>query len=296
MLITVSQHTQRNITQVEEKQNLKKRGWIAALLAVFGLLLLLPQPSTAVVVWSDDFSGGFSEWTVEEGDFRVTDGYLESYFVASTDSLIWHESNQTLGTWSFDVFVKDMSSDSRFENDYMFMVNGSSSPITSYYGYGLRFAGEGSVYLVRQSGGFNTQASLRFIMSPDILYTWLHVDITRSPTGTFNVFLNASSTSVEPNITVTDTTYDYSEQFVVYGVSSGNCNLRFDNVTVNNEILITEPETTSTTSEETTSSTSSSTGTGTGTGSGGGDMTLIIAGVGGGVVVLLVAVVLLKRR
>jgi hypothetical protein len=276
---------------MEERRRLKKRTGIAALVAVFGLLLLLPQQSMAAVVWSDDFSGGFSAWTVAEGDWRVTDGYLESYYVSSVDSQIWHASNQTVGTWSFDVLVFDMSSDSRLEVDYMFMVNGTGPP-SDYYGYGIRFSGRGTVYLVRQAGGFNSQVSLRFIVNEDILGTWTHVDVTRNATGTFNVFLNATSTTMQPNITATDTTYNYSERFVVYGTTT----CRLDDVSVNSEILITEPEPepTTTTGEESTSSTTSGSNTGTDTGSG--NITLIIAGAGVGVVVLVVAVVLIKRR
>jgi len=248
----------------------------------------------AAVVWNEDFGSGFSNWTVEEGDWRVTDGYLESYFVDSTDSLIWHSSSQTVGTWSFDAYVVDMSIDNRFENDYMFMINETEST-SNYYGYGIRFSGDGGVYLVRQSGGFTSQTSLRFIINEDLVLTWVHVDVTRSATGTFNVFLNADSTTAQPNITVTDTTYDYSEKFIVYGVSNGATNCKFDNVSVNSEILISAPEQTTTTTEETSSTATSGTDTGTDTGAGF-DMTLVIAGTGVAAVVVIAVVVIVKRR
>jgi len=258
---------------------------------IIGLIFLLTliSSSTAAVVWSDNFDdGNYNGWTVATGDWRVTDGYLESYYVDTALARMWHPSTVVEGTWSFDVHFETTSE--TLEADYMFMVNGSEGP-DDYYGYGLRLSGS-SFYFVRQSGGFNTLVSLAFTIVEDIVDTWTHVDITRNSASEFNVFFNETSSEAEPVLSVTDTTYDYSERFVVNAIGIGICMV--DNITVNDQILITPPEPTPTTTTPTeTPSETPTTGDGTPPPI---DSTLLIVGGGVAAVVIIGAVVCLKRR
>ena len=273
---------------------MKKRGWATALFALFGFLLLLPQPSTAAVVWSEDFSGGLGEWSIGYGNWEVVDGYLrhdgsmEPYLADIT-----HNSSQTIGTWSFD--AKLHTSMEGFRATYLFMVNGTTD---DYYGYGIRLAVT-AVHLVRQSGGDGSAVSLGFAIVEDLGGNWVHIDVTRDIQGKICVFIDAQSDIVDANITSMDQTYTESEYFAVHSYSAYAASL--DNVVVDDEILISEPETTST--SETTSdatsetvSTSDDTSSTDGTSGSAPDLTLVLAGAGVGVVVLVVAIVFVKRR
>ncbi len=259
---------------------LKISGLLIGLIFVFSLFPL----ASAAVVWSDNFDdGNYDDWNVTVGDWRVTDGILETYYVDSYETGIWHDSSQIEGTWSFDVYHG--SSSSAHESVCMFMANGTDTP-TDYYGYGIRFS-VNSIFLVKQTGSFLSLSSLAFVMIEGLVTTWTHIDVTRNSAGEFNVYFNATSTIAEPDITVVHTEYSYSERFVV---ATAGILLKLDNVIVDDTILITPPTTTTTTTTNTTTTTTN-----------GGttplpiDTTLLIAGAGV-VGVIIIAVVVLKRR
>jgi hypothetical protein len=270
---------------------MRRREGIAVLLAVLGLVLLLPQQSTAAVVWTEDFSSGFSDWTIGYGNWEVINGYLRH----NTDTepyaaSISRESNQTVGTWSFDAKIHSSTTD--WHAIYLFMANGS---VDDYYGYGIRMS-VSSLFLIRQSGGTLSAASLGFLVIENLASMWFHLDVTRNATGTLKVWVDAHSDEAPANITFTDNTYTESTHFVVRSLGSYMANI--DNITVNDQFLINEPETEPTTTT-TTSTATTTTSTTTPANGGGGQppiSPLLLAAGGGAVVVLLVVVIVLKRR
>ena len=268
---------------------LKKQKYVIAILVAFGFLLLLPQQSTAAVVWSENFSSGYPNWTVGYGNWQIVNGYLrhdgsmEPYL-----AVITHNSSQTTGTWSFD--AKLHTSMEGFRATYLFMANGTTD---DYYGYGIRLAVT-AVHLVRQSGGDGTAVSLGFAIVEDLGGNWVHIDITRDAQGKISVFIDAQSSVVEANITSTDQTYTESDYFVVHSYSAYAASL--DNVTVDSEILFSEPETTTTSTTTTTTTSTTTTTTSTNEEVGLPVDPLLLGAVGAGIAVLLVIVVIIRRR
>jgi hypothetical protein len=157
-----------------------------------------------------------------------------------------------------------------------------------YEGYGIRFRGN-TVFLIKQTGPFQSTVSLGFMMFEHLSGTWIHVDVTRNPSGEMFVYLNATSTIVEPDISFVDTAFSYSETFVAFGL--GYDMMRFDNVSVNSEILITPPETTTTTTGGTPTSTTDGETTPSPI-----NTMMLLAGVGVAGVVIIVAVVWMKKH
>jgi hypothetical protein len=65
-----------------------------------------------------------------------------------------------------------------------------------------------------------------------------------------NFYINATSTTAEPDITTVNTDFSSSERFVIETLVDAS-GASFDNITVDDEFLITPLETTSTTSTTT---------------------------------------------
>lgn len=272
------------------------------LIGLIFVLSLFPQ-SAAAVVWSDNFDdGNYDGWTVEQGNWIVSDGTLmtpvedwEGYA-----RRIWHTSSQVVGTWSFDAFHPNSTFIS-YESIFLFVANGSyingTSPPDTYKGYGVRFFWD-SIYLVRMDDGDIT--SLGFLIREDYPGTWTHIDVTRNSTGGINVYINATSstdthvpTTAVPDLTAVDTVHSYSEKFLITDQPAGN--FRADNITVDDEIWITPPvptTSTPTTSTPTTTPTSPTDGTT----SPPIDTTLLIVGAGVAGVVIVAVVVLMRKR
>jgi hypothetical protein len=263
----------------------KTMKYAGLLIGLVFVLSLFPQ-SSAAVVWSEDFETGMDGWNVTAGNYRITDGCLESYQVSVIVYRIWHPSSQVVGTWSFDQY--HLSMDTGTET-ILFMANGTDPP-DNYYGYGLKFEGS-SVYIVKQSGGSGTAISLKFVILEDFARTWTHYDITRNSTGGINVYINATSTLGEPDLSAVDTEYNYSERLVIYELYDGNM---WDNIVVDNA-SVDVTQTTPTPHPDTSSTTTTTTSGGTPLPPT--DTTLLLIGAGvGGVVILIAAVVFMKRR
>jgi hypothetical protein len=254
------------------------------------VLTLLPQ-SAAAEVWSDDFETGLDGWTETQGGWTVENQVLESVYDGDirTYSIIWHENNITTGTWSFDYQLFGVGS--YVYTTILFMANGTDPPF-DYYGYGLRIR-DTSAVLVKSQGDYNRAypVSEGVAYFDDACGTWTHYDITRDSTGTFYVYINATSTPFEPAITVVDTEYDYSERFVIY--HRGHIDACIDNIVVDNEALIT-PLLTTETPTETPSETPTTTNGGTTPPPM--DTTLLIAGAGVAGIVIIAGIVFLRRR
>jgi len=147
--------------------------------------------------------------------------------------IITHNSSQTEGTWSFDVFHESPSY--AFDTTYLFMAR--QTDVRTCFGYGILLSGE-SIYFVRQDGNLSTIEALDFVMVSGLVNTWTHVDITRdSVKAEFKVYFNATSDKAKPDFSVVDTEYTVSEQFVVRGFG---CDCYIDNVSISDQILITD--------------------------------------------------------
>ena len=261
---------------------------------LFGLIFvcsLFPQ-SAAAVVWSDDFDdGNYDGWVVEIGDFLVTDGELLSES-GVTVRMLSHASSQTVGTWSVDYWHPTHSRIHTY--NFIFIASGDATPSPAFSGYAIRIT-ECTVFLIRYDEG--TSVSLAFTIFGIFYETWTHYDITCNTTGGFHVYANATSTTAEPDLVIVDTTYDISDKFIIREGNYGNTFpvSRIDNISVNDEILITPPEPTTTTTETTTTETTTTETTTDGTVLPI-DTTLLIAGAGVVGVIIIAAVVFTRRR
>jgi hypothetical protein len=167
------------------------------------------------------------------------------------------------------------------------MGNGTDATVT-YDGYGIRVV-EDNVMLLKFNDGSTVPL---FMATIDDMDSWAHVDITRSSsTGEIYVYVNATSSLAEPDISYVDTDYDYSESFVITHNKEG---FRFDNIVVNDEILIdpiilTTSTTTTTNSLFTYPTTTTTTGTG-------GEMPTMLIIAGGGIAVVVIVLIYYKMR
>ena len=269
-----------------KSQLLKITGLFIGLVFVFSLL---PQ-TAATVVWEDNFDdGNYNGWTVTEGGYEVIDSnYLRTSFPEGAHHCrIWHSSDQVVGTWSFDIRP------SAFQCEVLFMANGTDPP-EDYDGYGIKLT-EDYISLIKRKGSWDGgDTTLAYSSIGDTESKWTHIDVTCDDTGEFNVYVNATSNSAIPIINAVDTEFSYSERFVLdchWALSS------FDNITVDNEILITPiPTTTSEPTTTTTPTDTSPTTTDGGTTPPPISTTLLIIGAGVGGVVIIAAVVCMRRR
>ncbi|MFW9767371.1 MAG: hypothetical protein ACFFF9_14530 [Candidatus Thorarchaeota archaeon] len=256
---------------------MKCSGFLIGLVFVF---LLFPQ-TAATVVWEDNFDDGTyaPEWTVTEGAWEASNGYLEA--VGSIRNTISHNSSQVEGTWSFDIFYVYV------ENNHgsltiNYIVNGSDD-------YHLTISQPGNVGIgprLTLQGGISLNVS-DFVVGSE---TWTHFDITRNSIGETHVFVNKTGPIAEPTISIVDTTHSYSEQFRITCAFDAEGS-RIDNIVVDDEILITPPATT--TPETTTTPDTTPTNGGPGIPI---DTTLLIVGAGVGGVVIIAGVVCMRRR
>ncbi|MGY5879916.1 MAG: hypothetical protein RTV31_06675 [Candidatus Thorarchaeota archaeon] len=116
-------------------------------------------------------------------------------------------------------------------------------------------------------------------------------NITRSLAGELNLFINATSTTADPDISVIDTEYSYSERFVIHNTIVDNY---FDNIRVDDEILISTITSTPTPTETTTTTDTTTTTNGGATSLIDTTLLIIVVGIAGVVIVALV--VYMRRR
>ncbi len=263
---------------------LKCIGLLIGLVFVFSLI----PHSAADVVWDDDFNDGDHDgWTEIIGTWDVDpDGlWLENLYVDDIHQRIAHPSSQVVGTWKFDHYHADHHVNEH--TTVWFITNGTDTPDENY-GYGLRMR-ESNIYLIKLVGAWEVSYPLSgggYTSDEPYELTWTHYEITRNSTGGFNVYINSTSTSAEPDITAVDETYSYSERFLID--YNGIYSTRIDNITIDNEL---PPEPTSPTDTTPTDTTPTNGGTTLPI-----DMILLIAGAGVAVVVIVAAVVFMRRR
>jgi hypothetical protein len=96
------------------------------------------NPVAPGVYWSDDFSDGdYDGWTIMEGTFITPDSprYPMQAGTSHSMNMISHPSNQTIGTWFFEIYEDSHFSDSV---EILFMVNGTN--VENFKGYSMRIS------------------------------------------------------------------------------------------------------------------------------------------------------------
>jgi hypothetical protein len=201
------------------------------------------KPASATEEWSEDFQSGLlTDWTtfamedpqngpVIEGNFTIEDGALKS--LDNDINFAEHNSTVNVGTWSFDMYVPDVGSYVGFA----FMSNGSRPLV------------EGTCRLIAIEANIIAgtfvfwQVRYDGVMGLDTPYQnsggvagWHHIDITRTNTGLIRIYLNGSTTPIFDMVT-----NDVTSSLVIACYTHNAAGGAFDNIVVDNEILITPP-------------------------------------------------------
>ena len=194
---------------------------VRTLLVMMGLVLavLITTPSSAQLVWQDDFQDGNLEgWTVTYGNFTVEDGTL----ILENDTFptggIYHPSNGVVGSWSFKITGRGW--------EVHFIATATSGP--NMYGYRL----------VRGFDQFGEAFFFEKILNDSVeRLVWYrytgheysnHVNITRNVEGAFEVYIDR-----ELVINKTDTSVMESSYFLYFAHGNGSA---LDNVEVVTEL------------------------------------------------------------
>ena len=191
---------------------LNKRS-ICSLISVLGVLLLITTLSfpnvKATEIWGDNFSDpDLLDWTIEEGEFFISDGILTpSTLAQSWDpilenySIIRHNSSTTIGTWSFDLIGKEKEDywvqyslcSKRFV-EIQFMANTLDYWNQTGYAFGIWYSvgyhsSTVSFCLHKWIEGNPEGRGVKQFV-PSSFNGRHHIDITRNSTGHISVFIN----------------------------------------------------------------------------------------------------------
>jgi hypothetical protein len=232
--------------------------------------------------WSDNFDdGNYDGWTVIQGGFGVTDGVLVGTANGPGDAScsIYHESNVSMGTWSFDVYIPpDLATK---WSPIAFMAE-SPTHLSDMY-YVVEFYNT-EMYLSRYND--LSQTIVDNYDFPGGTHCGLHhISVIRNETNYFYLFHNGTlvieGVSIVPAIEW--------EYFVFYSYLNPEA-AWIDNVNVTEYV---EDETTTTTTGEETTTTTTTTNGGTPPL----PLPLELVALGGGVaVVLIVLVIIMKKK
>ncbi len=262
------------------------------LLSLVGLLLCSAAwcnlASAAEHDWSDDFEDdNYDGWTIIQGDFDVVDGNLVGTTNGPADShcSIYHESNVSMGTWSFDVYIPLALA--ALWIPIAFMAE-SPTHLADVY-YVVEFYNT-QMYLSRYNG--LSQSIVGNYDFPGGTHCGLHhIQVVRNETNYLYLYHNGTVV-IEGLSLVPLLEWNY---FVFYSFLDGSA-AWIDNVNVTEYVVSTDTTTTTSTGSttESTDTGSSSTTTG-GTNVGGGDMTMTYLLVGGGAAIVVIAIVVIIR-
>lgn len=234
----------------------------------------------AAVIWSEDFEAGLGDWTIigynettllpMAGNFSDSGGVLTA--LDDDANKASRNSTTTVGTWSFDMFVPH-NSDGVGTIDVMFMSNGTR-PFPQYSSLTVSFEAwydHNRFDLWELRGNFEGNLLDQYTPTGGI-EGWWHVDVSRSNTGRFRVFLNDTPIMDIVNNDVTSS--DYFEFFCWNAPGAALDNIVVDDVVKTQEVTTT-PTTTTPPPE----------------------IPYLLITVGAGVVVVIVlAIVFLRRR
>ena len=187
-----------------------------AILAVLGMFCILvaslfPTPSSAQLVWQDDFEDRNLEgWTVIYGDFTVENGTL-----TLEDPLpmgkVYHPSTGAYGSWSFDIFGELWH--------VWFIATNAWGGNTSGYSLGTRLDGFGLVFKFYKI--LNGSVETIDTYDADIPDGWYHVNITRNTEGHFEVYVDRELVMQETDASVMTSSF-FSFWALMNGIAIDN--------------------------------------------------------------------------
>jgi hypothetical protein len=201
-----------------------KTRWIQLIAGLTMFVLCISVCTTtanAAEAWSEYFEAGLTEWTIygyiydelgedpvpTEGNFSYASGML----VALDDdvNIARHDSDTSVGTWSFDMFVPD--DDDGHGNVYVeFLSNGSSFiefGNASFVSVGAYFDGNEFVLWSIVGSSYSVYKHITDIP----LQGWHHIEVSRSSEGRFLVSFNST---IVANVTRTSVTSSMYLQFI----------------------------------------------------------------------------------
>ena len=277
------------------------------------------NPVTPGMYWSDDFSDGdYDGWTVMEG--TLIPPYSPRYSMQAGTShsmnMISHPSNQTIGTWFFEIYE-----DSHFERnvEILFMVNGTNTE--NFKGYSMSISCTPDYHRLwfnRWDYSTHVGHSARWLLAYQDIWTsdqphyhgWRSYNITRTDDGTVYILRNDLTILIcDPAVVEWefDVLLTHSDKFIAR-LQSGRA---IDTIVVGTDLppIITPTTSTTTTTPtdttETTTTNESLTTTTETTSTTTGDTTLAeppveliqVVTLGGiGATVIVVAVLILRKR
>jgi hypothetical protein len=264
-----------------------RRIQLIAGLAMFVLCISVCITTTSAdEVWSEDFDVPPDDWTIfgyiydgypvpTEGNFSYASGMLEA--LDDDVNIARHESNTSVGTWSFDMFVPD-DDDGEGGIYVEFMSNGSS-----FIEFGnASFVSVGAYldedkFVVWSIIGSSYQVYSDIHVDP--MEGWHHIEVSRTSDGHFCVWFNGTPEAHFTNTAVTSSIY-------LHFLCNDATGAAIDNLVVDDivkQCSLTHTTTTTTTTTPTTTPTPIDPG-----------LIILIVGTGAGVV--LIAIVVLRRR
>ncbi|MFX1560990.1 MAG: hypothetical protein ACFFBL_10420 [Promethearchaeota archaeon] len=172
------------------------------------LAVLITTPSSAQLVWQDDFEDGNLEgWTVIYSNFTVENGVLRLENDTYPSGEIFHSSTGVVGTWSFriigQIWEVDFIATARpgaYMNAYC-LVKGVDRFGRAFY---FKKILNDSVEQIARYG-YNGNDS------------WNHVNITRNVVGAFEIYIDG-----ELVINKADTSVLESSYFIYYALGNGS--------------------------------------------------------------------------
>ena len=193
----------------------------------------IPRFTPPTYLWTENFSGNLSGWTVDGGTYSIVSGELNAVANSGTwDNALWSNSTiaaaATTYTLTFDYTVKSAGTNAGFVfgaqdtnpklNNYLLVMQG-----TSY--------GQMTLY-VRIGGGYTSLASKAKTFAADTKYA---IKIERNnAAGTIKVYRDSAL-----ELTATDITYPTLNKFgpaVDYSVGASNA--RYDNFALDADVSV----------------------------------------------------------
>lgn len=261
-----------------ENWNMNSR-WIhifAGLIMITLYVSVSTNTTSAAVVWSEDFSSGLTGWTTfafetwqsgptVAGNFSTTGDMLT---VLDDDvNFARHDSSNVVGTWSWDMYVPDIP------NGWIgvaFMSNGTRPFDFDTRMIAIEATTEGTDrFIMWWIRGVNNVVSDVCYTPTERILGWHHIDVTRTSTGSFNIFFNGT-------FEYTTLTNDVTQSTYLECYASNATGAAFDNIYVDDKII---PTTSTPTPTDTPI-----------------PWDLIMIGSGVALVVIILVIVVFKRR
>ena len=173
---------------------MKKRFIIIPALMLILVLTIgkLPQPSSAIIRWTEDFEGGLGGWTIVEGGFVIENGRVSG--TNREVNVMRHESTTAYGYWSFDVYF--IRTDYHLTWSVFFVSSEDSLWDRPRNGYEL--GGDDDDYRLQSFTDFipQEQDGYSFDNISDQIHIMMHFDIVRRYDGYLYAWANYSTNHI----------------------------------------------------------------------------------------------------